>query len=231
MERFSGWIAGVGTNSGYRLVVGHWEASPYGQVIDAMVEDPAGRRSLYAPSPELAEFVGGVYRFDEVQVGACSARRTGPCWEVEAGPLRLSFTVGRRSLLGWVLWAVPAPLAGAPWWVSLQDQVARRLLPGVRTRGGTRNGRRQWYGARDLHRIVAARATLHGRDLGALGPVRPPVGFGFGSVPDRPSLVHLTSIIEAPPPGAPRPDGGWRRWPARSGWRPRAWRRRGRGAP
>ena len=201
MERFSGWIAGVGTGRGHRLVIGHWHASPFGQVTDAMVEDPAGRRSLYAPTPELAEFLAGIYRFDEVQVGSCSARRAGSCWEVQAGPLQLSFTIGRRSLLGWLLWAIPAPLARARWWVSLLDQVARRLLPGVRTRGGTRNGRRQWYGARDLHRIVAARATLRGRDLGALGPVRPPVGFGFGSVPDQPSLVHLTSIIESPAGG------------------------------
>jgi hypothetical protein len=199
MERFSGWIAGMGTRSGHRLVIGHWHASPYGQVTDAMVEDPAGRRSLYAPTPQLAEFLGHVYRFDEVEVGPCSARRAGRRrWEAQAGPLQLSFTVGRRSLLGWLLCAIPAPLARSPWWVSLQDQLARRLLPGVRTRGGTRDGRRQWYGARDLHPIVTARATLHGRDLGALGPVRPPVGFGFGSVPDRPSLVHLTSIIEAP---------------------------------
>ena len=142
MELFSGWIAGMGTGSGHRLVVGHWHASPYGQVTDAMVEDPAGRRSLYAPTPQLAEFLGEVYRFDEVQVGHCSARRAGRRrWEVQAGPLQLSFTVGRRSLLGWLLWAIPAPLARAPWWVSLQDQVARRLLPGVRTRGGTRDGR------------------------------------------------------------------------------------------
>ena len=199
MDLFSGWIAGVGTGSGHRLVVGHWHASPYGQVTDAMVEDPAGHRSLYAPTPQLAEFLGEVYRFDEVQVGPCSARRAGPGWEVQAGPLQLSFTVGRRGLLGWLLWAVPAPLARSPWWVSLLDRVARRLLPGVHTTGGTGDGRRQWYGARDLHPIVAARAALHGRDLGALGPVRPPVGFGFGSVPDRPSLVHLTSLIEAPP--------------------------------
>jgi hypothetical protein len=178
------------------LVVGHWPASPYGQVTDAMVEDPAGRRSLYAPTPRLAEFLAGVYRFDEIQVGSCSAWRAGPGWQVQAGPLELSFTVGRRSQLGWLLWAIPAPLARARWWVSLLDQAARRLLPGVRTRGATRDGRRQWYGARDLHPIVAARATLDGHDLGASGPVRPPVRFGFGSVPDRPSLVHLTTMIE-----------------------------------
>ncbi len=186
----------MGTGSGHRLVVGHWPASPFGQVTDAMVEDPAGHRSLYAPTPQLAEFLAGVYHFDQVQVGGCSARRAGSGWEVRAGPLELSFAIGRRSPLGWLLRAVPAPLARTPWWVSLLDGGARLLLPGVRTRGATRDGRRQWYGARDLHPIVTAHATLHGRDLGGLRPVRPPVRFGFGSVPDRPSLVHLTTMVE-----------------------------------
>ena len=72
------------------------------------------------------------------------------------------------------------------------DLPARRLLPGVRTRGRTRDARWQWYGAHDLHPIIAVDAALNGRDLGALRAVQPPVGFGFGSVPRRPSLVHLT---------------------------------------
>jgi hypothetical protein len=113
---------------------------------------------------------------------------------VQAGPLQISFAIGRRSLLGWLLWATPAALDRTPWWVSLLDLVVRRLLPGVRTRGRTRDGRRQWYSAQDLHPIIAASATLDGRDLGALRAVQPPVG--FGSVPARPSLVHLTTMIE-----------------------------------
>ena len=123
---------------------------------------------------------------------------------MEAGPLRLTFTVGRRTRLGWLLRLVPAPLARTPWWVGLLDLPARRLLPGVRTGGRTRDGRRQWYGASDLHALVAAEATLAGRDLGRLRPVDPPVGFGFGSVPSGPSLVHLTTTIEAARP----PNGG-----------------------
>jgi hypothetical protein len=86
--------------------------------------------------------------------------------------------------------------------VGLLDLPARWLLPGVCTRGRTRDGRRQGYGAHDLHPIIAADATLHGRELDALRAVHPPVGFGFGSVPSRPSLVHLTTTIEAVrPPG------------------------------
>jgi hypothetical protein len=84
-----------------------------------------------------------------------------------------------------------------PWWVGLLDLAARRAAAGVRTRGRTRVGRRQWYSAHDLHPIIAVDATLQGRDLGALRAVQPPVGFGFGSVPSRPSLVHLTTTIEA----------------------------------
>jgi hypothetical protein len=48
-QEFTGWIAGFGTDSGYRVVIGHWHTFPYGVVIDVMVEDPAGRRTLYAP--------------------------------------------------------------------------------------------------------------------------------------------------------------------------------------
>ena len=53
-EQFTGWIAGLGTASGHRVVVGHWPRSPYGAVTDAMIEDPAGHRTLYAPTPQLA---------------------------------------------------------------------------------------------------------------------------------------------------------------------------------
>jgi hypothetical protein len=200
-ERFTGWIAGFGTASGHRVVVGRWPRSPYGVVTDVMIEDPTGHRTLYAPTPQLAEFLSANYGFHDVQVAACSARRSGPCWTVQAGHLRLSFTIGQRTPLGWLLRVVPAPLARTPWWVGLLDLPARRLLPGVRTRGRTRDGRRQWYGAQDLYPIIAADAALSGRDLGALRAVHPPVGFGFGSVPQRPSLVGLTTMIEAVRPG------------------------------
>ena len=200
-EVFTGWIAGLGTDSGHRVVVGHWPRSPFGVVTDAMVEDPAGHRTLYAPTPQLAEFLAAAYRFDEVRVAPCRARPSSPGWTVEAGSLRVSFASGRRPLLGWLLWVMPTPLTRTPWWVGLVDVAARRVLPGVRTRGRTRDGRRQWYGARDLHPIIAADVTLEGRGLGTLRAVRPPVGFGFGSVPARPSLVHLTTIIEAADPG------------------------------
>ena len=66
--RFSGWIAGLGTASGTRLVIGHWPISPFGPVSDVMVESAGGHRLLLAATPELAEFVAATYRFDSVDV-------------------------------------------------------------------------------------------------------------------------------------------------------------------
>ena len=55
-EQFTGWIAGLphrqwppGRDRPLALV-------PYGVVTDVMVEDPAGHRTLYAPTRQLAEF-------------------------------------------------------------------------------------------------------------------------------------------------------------------------------
>jgi hypothetical protein len=40
--RFDGWIAGLGTASGTRLVWGHWPGSPFGPLSDVMVEHADG---------------------------------------------------------------------------------------------------------------------------------------------------------------------------------------------
>lgn len=196
---FDGWIAGLGTASGCRLVVGHWPASPYGPMSDVMMEAADGRRTLLAPSREVADFVAATYVFDEVRLVPVEVQVDGRQWEVAAGPLRLSFAAGRRGPLGRLLRAVPGRLAGVPRWVGLLDLPARALLPGVRTRGSAGGGRREWYGARDLHPIVAVSATLAGADLGPLAAVEPPVRFGFGSVPRRPALVRVTTTVELDP--------------------------------
>ncbi|MFD7748925.1 hypothetical protein ACFV2V_24375 [Streptomyces sp. NPDC059698] len=199
--RFDGWIAGVGTTSGVRLVVGHWPRSPFGAFSDVMVEHPGGRRVLLAPSRRIADFVAATYRFDRVEVVPVAVAVTGESWLVEAGPLRLRLRAGRRSALGLLLSAVPAPLARSPLWAALCDGPARLLMPGVRTLGHAGPGRREWYGARGLRPIVAADATLDGVSLGRLGPLDPPVAFGFGSAPRRPSLVRVTTTVELAPSG------------------------------
>ncbi|MGW5372453.1 hypothetical protein ACWES4_30080, partial [Streptomyces sp. NPDC004011] len=52
--RFDGWIAGAGTSSGTRLVLGHWLRSPFGPFSDVMLERADGHRLLLAPTPETA---------------------------------------------------------------------------------------------------------------------------------------------------------------------------------
>ncbi|MCC5033800.1 hypothetical protein DMH02_011330 [Streptomyces sp. WAC 00631] len=196
--RFDGWIAGVGTASGTRMVVGHWPRSPFGPFSDVMVERPDGERLLLAPTRHTADFVGGVYRFDRVLVTPVAVGTAGAVWNVTARPLSLRFTTGRRGPLGWLLRCVPAPLAARPAWVALTD-VPARLLPGVRARGSAAGGSREWYGARDLLPVVGATARFDGEDLGALAPVAPPVRFGFGSTPRGPALVRVvTTVVPAP---------------------------------
>ncbi|MEU1086209.1 hypothetical protein ACFYPN_23450 [Streptomyces sp. NPDC005576] len=192
---FDGWIVAAGTASGTRLVLGHWPRSPFGAFSDVMIEHPGGERRLLAPTRRVAGFVADTYTFDHVEVVPVDVRRDGVRWSVRAGRLDLDLVAGHRTALGRLLRAVPAPLARSHTWAAVCD-VPARLLPGVRTLGSAGPGRREWYGARDQHRVLSVSASLGGRDLGGLAPVHPPVTFGFGSAPRAPSVVRITSTVE-----------------------------------
>ncbi|MFD7626733.1 hypothetical protein ACFV7Q_11985 [Streptomyces sp. NPDC059851] len=192
---FDGWIAAVGTGSGTRVVLGHWPRSPFGPFNDVMLEHADGRRLLLAPTARIAECIAGIYHFDGVRIVPVSVHRWGTEWAVTAGPLELRFAVGRRGALGLALRAVPRTLARRPAWAAFTDGPAR-LLPGVRTRGSSRPGCRQWYAACDLRRITTAAASFDGADLGPPAPVDPPVRFGFASAPARPALVRVVTTVE-----------------------------------
>lgn len=195
VERFDGWIAGIGTASGLRVVVGHWASSPLGEFTDVMVEQPDGHRILLAPDERVADFVSATYTFDEVRLGPVDHHVGGRHREVVTAELTCAFRVGSRPPLGLLLRAVPGRLATAPRWIATIDAVARRVLPGVRTVGSAGGGRTEYYGARDLHRVEAAVVRWRGADQGPLAPVRPAVRFGFGSTPAAPSLVRVTTSI------------------------------------
>jgi len=198
--RFDGWILGLGTSSGTRLVVGHWPRSPLGPMSDVMVQRPDGHRVLLAPDPEVAAFVGSTYTFDEVRLVPVTVDRPDDdTWTVDAGPLQLRASSGRRPALGLLLHVGPAPLARSPAWTGLIDLPAR-LTTGLRTTGSAGNGRTEWYGVQDLHRLAGATATWDGASLGDLAPVTPPVTFGFGSVPPGPSVVRVTTTVQLPAP-------------------------------
>ncbi|MGW5731582.1 MULTISPECIES: hypothetical protein [Streptomyces] len=193
--RFDGWIAGMGTSRGTRIVLGHWPRSPFGPFSDVMLEDADGRRLLLAPSQETADFISGTYTFDAVRVVPVDVHVGHDTWTVAAGPLSLRFTVGRRGGLGLVLRAVPRWIARRPAWSTVTNRPARLLMSGVQTRGSAGGGRTEWYGALDLHPLRTVSATFDGADLGSIAPVTPPVRFGFGSAPKAPSLTRITTTV------------------------------------
>lgn len=195
-NQFRGRIAGVGTESGLRAVVGHWPSSPLGAFSDVMLETAAGRRVLLAPDDAVADFVAGTYSFDEVRTEPVAVTVAGGRWLVRSPSLSLDLTVGGRTWWGQLLRVVPAGLAETPAWCTLTDPVARLVLRGVRTRGVAREGRREWYGATDAHAVRSLSGSFEGSDVGGLRPVDPPCRFGFSSTPRRPSVTTVVTTVD-----------------------------------
>ncbi len=193
--RFHGRIAGVGSASGVRIVLGRWHDSPLGSFGDAMVEQPDGHRVLIAPDAPVAEFIAATYSFDEVRIEPIRVTGSDSHWQVRSESLHLDVSVAGRTVLGRLLRLVPRRIATAPWWCALTDPVARVVLRGVRTRGDT-GERREWYGATDHRAVSAATGSWMGADLGALARVEPAPRFGFSSTPPRPSVTEVTTTVE-----------------------------------
>lgn len=204
MERFTGFIAGLGTAAGRRVVVGHWTASPLGPFTDVMTEDADGVRTLLAPTEAVAGYVSRTYLFDDVVVAPLAARLHRPPGDdalelqVRGGPLDLRAVLGMTTLLGRALERIPPPLAIHPAWLTAVSRLAGVLVPGVATAGSAGGGRREYYGVRSIRPIARATTRWDGHDLGPLAPVDPPVRFGFSSVPRRPQAVAVTTTILPP---------------------------------
>lgn len=196
-HRFHGAIAGVGTTSGARLVIGAWDHSPYGRFADVMVERPDGHRILLAPTPEVRDFVAETYTFDETRIEPIALQRSASHWHLSAHSLSLSLALGRRRPLGWALRGIPRRVATSAAWASAVDPIARVALRGVRTRGIARPGRREWYAATDLRAVTSLTARLDGVDLGELALVDPPCRFGFSSTPRSPSVTSVVTTVES----------------------------------
>ncbi|MDY0914329.1 hypothetical protein [Rathayibacter festucae] len=206
--RFSGRVAGFGTASGTRIVLGLWESTPFGAFADAMVERADGHRLLIAPTDEVAGFIGSTYSFDEVRLAPVAWHRVAGGIEATAGPLSLALRLGGLTPLGRLLRIVPRPLAEHPAWLTAISPVASVLVRGVSTAGSAGHGKREYYGVRAIRSILGVTASLDGAGLGALGPLSPPVRFGFSSAPATPAIVDVTTTITLPrTPGAARERG------------------------
>jgi hypothetical protein len=170
-------------------VVGSWRESPLGRLDDLMWARPDGRRVLLAGTEAAASYVSSAYGFDEVVVGPLLVDMHGRTLHVRAPErdLELHLTGGVAVRLPW-----PRPLWFTRW---VEGPVAHRLM-GVRTYGVSPTGVREWYRAVSLRRVVAGWASVAGADLGALGPVAPPTGFGFSEPPRFPSMVGVHPVLE-----------------------------------
>ena len=198
-ERFTGRIAGVGSASGVRVVVGRWDASPWGPFADVMLEDASGHRVLLAPDERVRDFVAATYTFDEHVLEPVAVVDTDDGWQVTTPSLALHLVVGGRTPLGRVLGLVPARVATSPAWCGLVDPVARVVMRGVRTRGTAGNARREWYGATSVRAVTSITGEWRGSALGDLARVDPPCRFGFSSTPARPSVTSVVTTIERTP--------------------------------
>lgn len=194
---FDGHIAGIGTASGLRAVVGMWQDSPFGSFADVMVQQPSGHRLLLAPTPDVAGFIAATYSFDEVQVVDVAASLDRQSLTVDAGPLAIRALTGARTLLGTALRTVPRRLAVHPRWLAAVNPFAALAAPGARTYGTAGSGRAEFYGVTDLHHVTSAVVSWHGADAGPLAPIRPAVRFGFSSVPPRPSVARVRTTVMA----------------------------------
>lgn len=194
-DRFHGCIAGIGSTSGVRVVVGDWDTTPLGTFTDVMVETASGHRVLLAPNDDVAAYVTATYSFDEVRVEPLSCSVADSRWSVRSDSLSLDLTTGGRMPLGWLLRAVPGALGASPTWARVVDPVARVVLPGVRTVGTALEGRREFYGATDLRQVTAATGLFDGEDLGALADIDPPCRFGFSSTPKTPSVTTVVTTV------------------------------------
>lgn len=177
------------------MVVGDWASSPLGAFTDVMVATADGRRILLAPDDAVADYVAGTYVFDEVVRCSVLLTDSATYWRLEAGPLSCRIGIGPRTATGWALSCVPAPIARSWIFAALADPIARRVHPGVRTRGSAGRGRREYYGAQDQLAVTWLSGTWGGDDLGALADVAPAPRFGFSSTPRVPSLTRVTTTV------------------------------------
>lgn len=172
-------------------MVGSWERSPLGPFADVMWATPDGERRLLVPSGAAGAFVSAVYTFDRVEVVPFAHELAGPELDVVAGDVRLHVTAGP----GWRIPFGRLRTPGVTRW--MEGPVAAALLR-VRTYGTSPTGVEEWYRADEYRRVVAARATVGGRDLGPLRPRWTAAAFGFSEPPRRAAMVRVRPLLRDP---------------------------------
>ena len=187
LEYVVGTISSVAFASGDQFVIGCWQQTPVGAMSDVMWLDASGTRTLIASSEAAADYITGIYEFDEVKVAdldsSCSRRST----MVRGAGLALHLRSGRR-----IRFPRRRPLSITR---LVEAPIARRLV-GVEVYGTTPTGAREWYQAAALSWVGSAIGTIGGDDLGSVVEVTRPMGVGFSNPPVRPSIVSIRVAIQ-----------------------------------
>lgn len=174
---------------GHRFVVGHWPISPIGPMGDVMWRRLDGTRVLLAPSDEAADYISGIYDFDEVDVAPLRVDSDGRVTTVASARLSITLAGGRLR---------PVPVPRPRWFTKLVEAPIAQALMGVHAVGTSPTGVREWYQTRGWRWVRTGSATLDGVDLGPPQHFTGAVGVGFSEPPPRPSVVTVRVSIERP---------------------------------
>ncbi len=184
-----GVIASAGFASGHRVVIGNWDSTPIGPMVDVMWCDPDGTRTLFAPDAGVARFVEAVYRFDSVVIRPFE-------WIGNAWAVRVELDDRLVELVAGPGWRIPIR---RPAWFTrrVEGPVAHTVL-GVRTYGTGPAGVREWYRADATRPVQTGYGRLGGESLGRILPTWQPAHFGFSEPPSGPALVEVRPLLEDP---------------------------------
>jgi hypothetical protein len=188
LNYFEGRISSSGFSTGDRIVIGDWYDSPLGAFTNVMWAKPDGTRVLLSPTKEHADYVSGLYNFEEVYVVQIDVERRKRGLEIKAPPLKVSLEWRRGFGI---------PFRRPRWFISSIEQWVASAVFGTKTHGLTCNGLREWYCVYSLSRIKNAQASCEGNDLGAASKFEIDACFGFSEPPKQPSSVRVRSIIES----------------------------------
>ena len=187
MDVFQGRISSCGFESGDRIVVGDWLSSPFGRFTDIMWAKPNGVRVLIAPDQKIAEYVGELYTFDEIQIQDIDVINNVRQMSLKSDSINLNFEWSR----GWRI-----PFRRSLFFIATVELFFARLLFGTRTHGTTKNDRKEWYAIDSVSKIIHGNAIVDGQDIGAITSMGEPCKFGFSEAPKKPSSCEVRTHIQ-----------------------------------
>jgi hypothetical protein len=157
---FRGVIARAGFASGDRIVVQHWDDTPFGPTTVVLRTTPDGERVLLAPDDATADVFAALHSVDRVDIAPVRANASDRWIEVRAGDLEVQLKADR----GW-----RNPAFGAPRWLPFVDALVGRAagLADVDSADVPVRYRVEVYRS-----VVAGWAAIDGRDLGTRTPAR-----------------------------------------------------------